>query len=224
MPPDPGNDVRLYVFDDRGTALDDLQMGYGSVEHIFSLLGLPCPTKDQFRNEISPNSMEGFYWRRGVPRSVSAEDLEVVRKLYYQARKGRARYRPDFAPLVQDLKRRRIRVAMCSAETPEILHAFMQEAGCLELIGKAMVRGGAFPSKTPVLKALAEELNIPPHRAAYVDDTDDGISAAREAGLVTIGFNHPTSYNSSLRIHAAKPSHVVSDFKELKALSYRLSV
>lgn len=224
MPPDAGNDVRLYVFDHNGTALDDLHLAYGSVEHIFSLLGLRCPTHDQFRNEIGANFMEDFYWRHGVPKSVSADDLNVVRRLYYQVRKGRARYRPDFAPLVQDLKRRKIHVAMCSAEVPEVLHAFLQEAGYLNLIGKDMVRGGASPSKAPFLKALAEELNIPPHRAVYVDDTDDGIRAGKEAGLMTIGFTHPTGYNSSQRIHAAGPSHFVADFKELKSLSYKLSV
>lgn len=209
--------IRLLVFDNNGTALDDLHFAYGSVEMIFSVLGLPVPTKEQYRNEIGADFMQ-FYWSHGVPRDITGEQLNVIRKLYYRGCQNSVRYRDDFEMLLHACVVVGMRVGMCSAEIPDVLRGCLDRAGLNVHFKSGMVRGGAWPSKTPFLMELAEWAGVPREQCAYVDDTDDGICAAQDAGYFTIGFAHPTGYNSASRIHAAKPSLVVYSFEELRGV------
>ncbi len=207
--------LKLFVFDNNGTALDDLHLAYGSVEAIFAVLGVRCPTKEQYRNEIGANFME-FYWRHGVPRDITGDQLNVIRKLYYKVRQGTARYRRDFPDLLRECQSIGVRVSMCSAEIPEVLQGFLERAELFDFFPPVLVRGGAWPSKTPVLISIAREVALEPSECTYIDDTVDGIVAAKEAGFHTIGFAHPTGYNSAERIYGAKPDMVIRSFVELR--------
>ncbi len=215
--------LKLFVFDNNGTALDDLHLNYGSVEAIFAVLGVHCPTKEQFRNEIRANFMQ-FYWNHGVPRDITGEQLNVIRRLYYKARQETAHYRRDFPDLLRECQNTGIRVGMCSAEMPDVLQGFLERAGLYNLFPPDLVRGGAWPSKVPILTSMAQSSSLEPAECAYVDDTDDGISAAKEAGFYAIGFVNATGYNSAKRIHDAKPDLVINSFIELRRELSKLTV
>lgn len=215
--------LKVFVFDNNGTGLDDLHVAFGSVEAIFAVLGLHCPNKDQYRNEISADYMQ-FYWGHGVPRDITGEQLNVIRKLYYKMRQTTVRYRSDFPDLLKACQDTDVRVGMCSAEIPDVLQGFLERAGLLKFFRPRMIRGGAWPSKTPVLTSMAQDMGFEPSECAYVDDTDDGITAARAAGYFAIGFAHPTGYNSAKRIYDAKPDLVVSSFIELRRKLPKLTV
>ncbi|MEK7637825.1 MAG: HAD family hydrolase [Patescibacteria group bacterium] len=212
---------RVFVFDNNGTGLDDLHVAFGSVEAIFAVLGLRSPNKDQYRNEIGADFMD-FYWRHGVPRDITGEQLNVIRKLYYRMRQNTAHYRPDFEPLLRYCESVGAEVGMCSAEIPEVLQGFLERAKLTQYFDANLICGGAWPSKTPVLASMAQRLGLHPSECVYVDDTDDGIKAAQKAGFFAIGFTNATGYNSARRIHDAHPDLVVSSFTELKRVLPKL--
>lgn len=213
---------RLFVFDNNGTALDDLHVAFGSVEAIFSVLGIRSPNKNQYRNEIGANYMK-FYWDHRVPSDITGEQLNVIRKLYYKMRQDTVCYRSDFEPLLHHCVAAGVLRGMCSAEIPDVLQGFLERAKLTKYFSTDLIRGGAWPSKTPVLASMAQQLGLHPSECAYIDDTDDGIKAAKEAGFFAIGFVHATGYNSAKRIHDAKPDLVVSSFTELRRMLPKLT-
>lgn len=211
--------LKLFIFDNNGTALDDLEtVAYPSVRQIFEAFLLPVPSLDEYRNEIGADFFK-FYLKHGFDELsyVTGDDLNKIRKRFYAVNRFNASYRPDFVPLIMELKRRGIRVAMCSAEIPEVLFGFLDRAGLLDQLDGDLIRAGAWPEKGPHLSQLVADLGLDPQEAVYVDDTEDGISAANGAGLKSIGFTHPTAYNSKGRILAANPTHTVESFTELQS-------
>ncbi len=212
--------LEAVVFDNNGTMLDDLSVAYGSVEAIFSVLNLLCPTRDQYREEIGSKFME-FYRRHGVTEHITAEQLNVIRKLYYGAHMNQAHFRPDLVPALHHCSRLGLRLAVCSAEIRSVLKSFLDRDGIAWHFD--VIRAEAWP-KGEALRGVVDAMGMKPERAAYVDDTEDGIISAREAGLRTIAFAHPTGYNSAERLRNQKPDYVVNDFGELRSLLSGLTI
>lgn len=211
--------LELLVFDNNGTMLDDLHLAYGSVEAIFRILQLPCPTKRQYREEVDSNIAK-FCRCHGVPDHVTDERIHVVRELYYGARMDQAHFRPDLVQTLEHCASRGLSLVVCSAEIDSFLRGLLNRDG---IAGRFdIVRAEAWP-KTAALAEIIQSLDVRPEQAAYVDDTADGINAAREVGLRAIAFSHPTGYNSAERLWAQKPDHVVNDFTELRQLVTELT-
>ena len=56
------------VLDWNGTLLNDLPLVYRSVCQIFATYGLPAPTLEQYRTEMSQEWMK-FYLNYGIPKA-----------------------------------------------------------------------------------------------------------------------------------------------------------
>ncbi|MBP6886146.1 MAG: HAD family hydrolase [Candidatus Pacebacteria bacterium] len=217
--------VGLVVFDNNGTALDDLHVAYGSVCEIFRAYGVEPPSLYSYRNEITADFMQ-FYWEHGIPRSVSGDELNVIRRKYYvdnmsAASNRQARYRRDFLPLLRNLRGELVQLAMCSAEQHVTLVDFLVGANLHRFFAPSMITGSAWPKKAPFLLELAGKAKISPQRSVYVGDTADDIEAAKEAGFIAVGFAHETGYNTERRLVKAQPAFLVDSFAELQDLLLR---
>lgn len=220
MPPS-GNLLRLAVFDDDGTIYDSLAtLVYPSVRATFELLNLVPPTLDVFREEGEPD-VALFHYAHGVPKTVTADHMEIVRQLYYSARRERAHYRPGIEALLAFCRERELRVASCSAARHDNLMSRMTVAGIAEHFD--IIQGSVRPRKVDALKAIADELAVPIRNAAMIGDTVWDIEDGREAGMRTIAFAHPTSYNSERRLRKSNPDYVVGSMRELRVILDRLS-
>lgn len=206
--------LKVLMFDNNGTMLDDLHLAYGSVEEIFKLLRLPSPSKDKFRS-AGTNDVAEFCLRHGAPKSVTHEELDVVRKLYYNARLEQAHYRPDLKMTLDYCISKGLKLAVCSAEVDSVLRGFLERSNFADCF--AVVKSEARP-KAPALMEIVYQLSFRLDEAAYIDDSVDGMLAAKEAGVRTIAFAHPTSYALPQHLWAQKPDHVVNDFAELRRL------
>ena len=212
-----GPRLGLLIWDFNGTMLDDLAVAYGSVEYVFRLYDRPVPSKDRFRSLISSRFME-FYHGQGVPTWATAEHLNVIRQDYYLSRMPQLHFRPGLAELLKWSRSVGLKNAVCSAEITVILDTLVDRADLRRYFEPDAVRAEAWDGKSLELSKICEQLNVPRDRAAYLDDTVDGIAAAMDAEVHSIGFAHPTSWNTALRIEAARPLHIVHDFRELHTL------
>lgn len=206
--------IRLVVFDNNGTAYDDLHVAYGSVQAIFQHLGLPCPNLQQYRTEITADFMQ-FYWNHGVPRTVSGAELNKIRKAYYYVHQHEAEYRTGFRDILRWLKGEDIHRGMCSAEMHEVLISGLIAHDLHEYFDPMMIHGSAWPKKSPILLELAEYVRVSPSECAYVDDTVDGMEAAKEAGFMAVGFVHETGYNPERRLVQSCADRLVRSFSEI---------
>src|SRR3989338_3909894 len=88
---------KVVVFDFSGTLLDDLYVAaYGNVKEIFGTYGLPCPTLEQFREEITAGFSE-FYYHHGFSRSTTPDELNAIRTKFYKEHRDSLKMRPDVA-------------------------------------------------------------------------------------------------------------------------------
>jgi phosphoglycolate phosphatase-like HAD superfamily hydrolase len=207
--------IRFVVFDNNGTALDDLHVAYGSVCEIFRTFGINPPSQTAYRREITADFMQ-FYWKYGIAPSITGDELNAIRKRYYQEHMHEARYRPDFKPLMRYLKADDVQRGVCSAEQHAVLVDFLVGEDLHRYFPPSLIVGSAWPKKKPFLLELARRANVDPAYCAYVGDTVDDIEAAHEAGYQAVAFAHDTGYNNERRLREAHPEFVVNSFTELQ--------
>lgn len=205
---------RMVIFDNNGTALDDLEsVAYPSVRHIFESYGLQPPSLEVYRQEITGDFMQ-FYRRHGFDAlpEVTKEDLNNIRREFYDAHRYEAIYRRGFLPLLHELTRHGIIIGMCSAEIPMVLEQFLELNNLYDCFSPSRIVGGAWPSKAPYLARMVADEDLHPSQATYIDDTVDGLESAKAAGLQVIGFT--SGYESPKRLRAVA-SDTVASFEEL---------
>lgn len=202
--------IRLMIFDWNGTLLDDLGPVYKSVLEIFRQYGVPPPTIEEYRDQVKAKFMD-FYWRHGIPRSATADDLNKIR---IEVLKGCS---PREYSLVEDTVHvlnycagRGLKIALVSAGNSEVISQQFSQFGITKFFD--LVVADAL-DKVGGLKVCVSHFGLEPGRAIYVDDTRDGIVAAKKAGLVTCGVTW--GYNSERRVRQACPGFVIRNLREL---------
>ena len=209
--------IRMVVFDNNGTIFDDLDVAYGSVVAIFKAYGIPSPTKEQYRTEITANFMR-FYYDHGFPlcsigdeEKKLAKDLNVIKETYYTEHGDSAIFRSDVAKTVFELQAIGVQTAIVSAEKESMLHRELYRFGYAGIFKP--IRSDV-KDKEACLVTLCREYGISSQAAMYVDDPDDGTSAARRAGLIPVGVIADNAYNSPERLKEVTP-HLVKSLYEI---------
>jgi len=199
---------KLAIFDWNGTLLDDLPMVYQSVVAIFRHYNLPPPTLSEYREEIEADFMK-FYRNHGMPEGITGKDLNAIRKRYFQEHWNDALLRPHAEELLLLCRNQLgIPTALVSAEMREILIERLRSFKLMPLFDE--IRGNSW-NKEEALIATLDIFGTKAEDAFYLDDTYDGLMAAKNVGIKTIGFS--AGYHSEQRVLAAKP-----DFGPVTAL------
>ncbi len=201
--------LQAVLLDNNGTAFDDLHVSFAAACAIFDHYGVPHPTLEQYRTEIT-SSFTDFYWNHGIPRTATREELNVIRRRYYEAHIHEASYRQGVPEFLHFCRARRLKVAMVSSEIPAVLAMCLAREGLILQFDD--IRPGAWPSKIPFLVQTLVKLGVMPEQAVYVDDSVGGIADAKAIGMRTIGFVHPTASAGRALIMAAEPETTAEDF------------
>ena len=204
----------VVVFDFNGTLLDDLHIAYGSVKEIFRTYDIPCPTLTQYREEISADFMK-FYRQHGFPLTTTADELNEIRKKFYNSNGGAAQVRPDVCQTLNWLNTVHFNTAIVSAEIAVTLYRLMIRAGIQKKFD--FIRPESWDGKLKALLQTAEVFGCQPQDMIYIDDTVDGLTAAKNVGVVPVAFTNATGYNSSHRLMQVADVNIneIGDLKEL---------
>ena len=187
---------KVVVFDFNGTLFDDLHVAYGSVQEIFKTYGISCPTLVQYREEITANLK--FYYQYGIPSYITLDELNAIRRKFYRKNHGNAQIRSDVSVTLNWLLIVGFHTAIVSAEATTTLHRFLIQGGLNRKFD--FIRTEAWDGKDKALLQVADILNCPPEDMVYIDDTVDGLTAAKNAGVIPIAFINSTGYNSERRL------------------------
>lgn len=190
---------RLAISDWDGTLFNSLGLVYGSVVEIFATFGLNPPSLETYRNEITADFMK-FYWKHGVPQNATGDELNKIRKRHFEKHWQDARLNKGVKEWLEAMRRMNTPVAIVSAEIPEVLTRRLTELELLPLISH--VRGGAY-LKEEALREVLALFGVNPKDVFYLDDTYDGLMAAKAAGITAIGYNGDSRYNSTRRLQEA---------------------
>lgn len=192
---------KLCFLDWNGTVQDDLQHIYEcGVQRIFRHYGLPCPSLDEFRNEVKPNFMESFYWPRGIPRDTTARQLNAIMS-EGKAEKGVPADLFDDAPsAISALCDADWEIMVVSGYDPAELDAAIERSGLMACF--SYVRGGVGDKPATMRECLAS-YGRTPDRLIKVGDTADDALAAGEVGAVP--YICPRGFHGRDRIEAVRP-------------------
>jgi len=200
------------ICDWNGTLLNDLPLVYGSVQKIFKSFGKTPPSLETYQKEITADFMK-FYKAHGIPVDTQSETLNTIRKKYFKENGKNVALTNGAQELLEVFLGLDLKIGIVSGEARGYLQDTRLKQFHLEKYFDFVFDGVS--DKTEKFKEVVKILEIDPGTIFYIDDSYDGISAAKNAGIVTFGFIHNGSYNSEEKIRSAKPDHIIKSLLEI---------
>ncbi len=195
----------LVVVDWNGTMQDDMHHIYEcGVQRIFRHYGLPCPTLEEYRHEVTGDFMNSLYWPRGVPKNVTADDLNKIMAEGFKEKGAPPSLFPDAEKFVRALAVRGHTLAIASAYAQAKLDAAVKRAG---LEGIFVRVDGDVRDKAEALLSIIDRVGVKGEECAVIGDTTEDILGAAAVGatpfICTRGF-HPADRLEAMRPGAPK--------------------
>ncbi len=193
-----------------GTLLNDLAVVYGSVKRIFETFDLKAPPLAVYQNDISSDYMNTFYWKYGIPKTFTAEELNKIRMRYFEERWDKPRLFPRVIETVGGLKNLGAPTHIVTSEDTEIMRRRIDQ---FSLARDFDIICADAKDKRARLMSFNAQYDIALSSTVYVDDSADGIAAAKSLGMATIGILF--GYQPEWRIRNAKPDFTAGNFREV---------
>jgi len=201
---------QLCLFDYNGTLQDDLHYIYEcGPQRIFGRFGLPCPSIDEYRNQVSADFMKSFYWPHGIPADVTAEELNAIMKQAMKERGEPAKLFDDALTTVQAAADLGCLCVLVSAYDSAKLNEAVRRHG-FEPYFRLVV--GDARDKAKEFGELMRKFGAAPAETAAIGDMVEDASSAAAAGARP--FLCPRGFHARDKIEAAQrdlPSIVVID-------------
>nr|WP_321514511.1 HAD family phosphatase [uncultured Pseudodesulfovibrio sp.] len=166
-------------------------------------LGFVCPP-DEYRQLIGTSSvsqwrlMKDKYGLNATPQELSDTKMEHY-KTFLGATKGLLPI-PGIVSLLDDLQMQNIPFALASSNTTDVIEATLSAIG-LNTMLTTRVGGNDVPQAKPapdIFLLAAEKLGVSPADCVVIEDSTNGVLAAKNAGMRCIGFDNPNSPGQEL--------------------------
>ncbi|MFA6603926.1 MAG: HAD family hydrolase [Patescibacteria group bacterium] len=184
------------LIDWNGTLQNDLGHIYEcGVQRIFRHFKLPCPSLDDYRNEVTADFMTSFYWPRGIPAEISAADLNAIMSEGFKAKGVPAGVFADALGTMRKLRRRGYPLVLVSGYDSRKLAEAVARHGFTDLFEEVI---GDARDKPAVFADLLRKRGLSGSAAAVVGDTIEDAAAAAAIGAVP--FICPRGFHAIERI------------------------
>lgn len=212
---------QLAIFDWNGTLLDDLEVvAYASVCAIFEHFGLASPPLETYRTEISSDYMK-FYLDHGIPPSEDPkqrqDELNDIRLRVFEENWDKPQFRDGARELLSLCYVLGMCRAIVTGEETTIFERRNRQFGLKSKWVESYIAHTR--DKVAALREMLDRFRVKPKDAFYVDDSFDGLSAAKKVGLTTFGLT--CGYAPEENIKAAQPDCLVSSLHEVKGILLR---
>jgi phosphoglycolate phosphatase-like HAD superfamily hydrolase len=203
----------LVMFDWDGTLADSVRWSYRGVCAIFRHWGVAPPSCDIFFEKVTSDIIS-VYHRHGIPKNVTREELNAVWNKHLQENLDGFMLREGARDVLQFCHQNGMKTAIVSANTEAVITRGIERFGIGLLIDH--VTWGAY-DKARKLKEVRERFGA--ERAFYVDDTHEGITAAKSAGVIAIAITGGFELLSNIAL--AEPDHTICALGELFTIFHR---
>jgi beta-phosphoglucomutase len=120
---------------------------------------------------------------------------------------------PGVEQLIKKLKKRGIPLALASSSYPDVIEIVLQKTG-LKKHFDAVVSGqmaGTSKPEPDIFLLTAKKLGVPPEKCVVIEDSTNGIAAAKSAGMFCVAFAGPGSELQD----QTQADLIIEDFEEL---------
>ena len=194
---------RAMVFDFDGLIIDSEQPIYEAYRTLFAELGvtLPLSVWQEVIGSSTANAAAFIHLENSIGRTV---DREAMRQ---QAREIRGEgtltlpAREGVAELISEAKQAGLALAVASSSTFKWVNGHLDRLGLLSSFDALCTREDVEETKPdPALYRLAiERLGVAPHEAFAIEDSPNGVTAAKAAGLRCVAAPNPITAGMDLR-------------------------
>ena len=189
---------KAFIFDMDGVLIDS-ESFYSEMERInFNELGLNIPHDEHitYQGTATDEMWKIIKANHGLPHSVEelvamTNDLTIP---VFQAME-RIDPMPGVVNLLNLLKARKIPLALASSSFPEVIEIVLDKTGlrtCFDVVVNSRMAGKSKPAPDIFLLA-AKKLKTAPEDCIVIEDSTNGITAAKSAGMYCIAYNGPGS-------------------------------
>lgn len=192
------------IFDFNGVIVDDEELHYQAAVRVCQGVGVQLDREEYFK--LYPGRLPSEMFRSILERSGSTASVGNCVKMkvrYYEEEfwKG-VRTFPGVTDVIRALRNAAFRLAIGSTSERRFITAVLQQLRIIDsfsvIVSGEDVRIGK-PAPEVYLLA-AQRLNLPPHRCLAVEDSLNGIAAARAAGMKCVAV---TTTFSAVRLDRA---------------------
>jgi beta-phosphoglucomutase family hydrolase len=207
---------KAVIFDMDGVLVNS-EPFYVEVEQSnFGQLGLEISEEEHqtYQGTATDRMWQLIKERHGIEQSVD-ELVEMTNSLvtpYFNSLE-KMEPMPGVEQLIKKLKKRGIPLALASSSYPDVIEIILQKTG-LKKYFDAVVSSqevGASKPEPDIFLFTAKKLGVPPEKCIVIEDSTNGIKAAKAAGMFCIAFAGPGSELQD----QTRADLIIGDFEEL---------
>jgi HAD superfamily hydrolase (TIGR01509 family) len=180
-----GGKFRAVIFDMDGVLTDSEPAFFAAFNDVLASYGTQIDMDDyaQFIGTATSNTCAGIISLKQL--SISAEEMADMLEPPLMARLREPRPAlPGARELIDQLRTRRVPIALCTASYMRWVDAILEGAGLTGLfdtLSTADMVENTKPDPAPYLLA-AHKLGVPPHECVAIEDSGSGVTSAMRAG------------------------------------------
>ncbi|MEO0292787.1 MAG: HAD family phosphatase [candidate division WOR-3 bacterium] len=213
--------LKAVIFDLDGVIIDSEPFHYEVNKKIFAHLGINMSEKEY---ESYIGTSHEYMWSKikrkyNLPQAVSElVNMQVSGNINY-IKNEKIEGIEGVVSLLSRLKKANIKMAIASSSPKEVIELVINKLKISQYFS-AIVGGEELKRSKPApdifLKA-AERLKVEPANCVVIEDSENGVKAAKAAGMKCIGFKNPNSGNQNLK----KADFIIEKYSSLKMSSLR---
>jgi beta-phosphoglucomutase len=208
-----------FIFDMDGVLIDS-ETFYSEMEQItFRKLGLNIPHEEHitYQGTATDEMWIKIKSRHEIPHSLE-ELVKMTNDLTIPVFRAMDRMEPmpGVYELLKTLKSRKIPLALASSSIPEVIDIVLEKTGLhsmFNVVVSSRMVGKSKPAPDIFLLA-AGELGVSPGKCIVIEDSTNGITAAKKAGMYCIAYNGPGSEHQN----QSQADLIIRDYGVLSAI------
>lgn len=214
--------IQAVIFDMDGVLIDTEPLHHHAFVTQFAELGIQVSAAEYatFLGSSTRNVFQKLQQQFGLTQDVETLLLRK-RELFNQAFDADADLDllPGARVLLDDLRRHQVPLALASSASKATIGRVFARFGLAPYFGP-VVSGEDFVRSKPdpaIFLRAAELAATPPAGCVVIEDSENGVAAAKAAGMYCIGYASPHSTDQHLHL----ADRIIQNFSELSAVSIR---
>ena len=206
-----------FLWDVDGTIVDSRKFAFDVYNDVLKQLGKRTFTSEEFR-ELFSSDYRVHLKRVGINSANEVDFLVNAWHARLVTDEHKFKLYDGILNVLTYLHKRNYRMALVSSSSRSQLQLYFDLFGIDKFFSITIAREDVDeqkPSAKPILQAT-EKLNVSPHNCVVIDDTEDGIKAAKKLGALTIGVTW--GFHNLERINNAKPDFIAETPNELRRI------
>jgi len=207
--------IKAIIFDNDGVLVDSEPLHHAAEKETLASFGLEITQEDflQYVGVSSKNMINDWIQKYGLNTT-----FEEISKIHDQnlIRRFEAHLQPmpGIMELLEYIKQKPLKLAVASSSSQELVKTGLDKLGIYELF-ETVVCGDQVEVAKPdpaIFLKTAQRLEVQPQKCLVIEDSHAGVTAAKAAGMVCIGYKNTHSGNQDL----SKADYIITTFDELK--------